>query len=415
MRWLPTAVLWLATRAWVLFLLLGPHSWVGGDVSYFAQSLQALGRQGLSQTLVEYPVPGVALLALPWLAVEAVGRPQWYAGLVVVLALATDAGFLVLLRGLPGGRRPAPVLCWLLAVPLLGATTYARFDLLPGVLVGVALLLLRSRPGLAGAAAALATGTKLWPALVLPALGAPRVRRSRFVTVLAGVGAVLAVGSLLAAGWSRLVSPLGFQAGRGLQIEAVLATPAMLAWAREPGRYAVGYSQHNAFEVSGPGVGLLLAGTDLLSVLLVLALLLLWWRAWASGGALRPETVGWLVLAAVTGFVVTSKVLSPQYLLWLLPAAAALLATAGPKRRTLSVWVGVLLVATGLTQLVFPVFYGQLVRPGQWSGPVVLLLAARNLLLVWLALSAWTAAWRRVGAQDQRGRALERHAPGPGR
>ena len=36
------ALAWLATRAALVWLLLGPHEWVGGDVAYFDMSLWSL-------------------------------------------------------------------------------------------------------------------------------------------------------------------------------------------------------------------------------------------------------------------------------------------------------------------------------------------------------------------------------------
>ena len=139
MRALGTTSAWLLTRILVLWLLVGRESWVTGDVAYFAQSLAAVPDAGLGRTLVEYPLPGVVLVALPWLLAEWSGLPGAYAALVAVFALAADAAFTVLLVPLRRRRRRRAALAvWLLAVPLLGATTYARFDLVPGILAGVA-------------------------------------------------------------------------------------------------------------------------------------------------------------------------------------------------------------------------------------------------------------------------------------
>lgn len=389
---LMTAVCWLATRALVLWLFLDRHSWVTGDVDYFAQSLTDLPETGLARTLVEYPLPGVVVVAFPWLVVEALGAPEAYAEAVLVLSLLADAAFTVLLGLFAGRGRRAAVTVWVLAVPLLGATAYARFDLVPGLLAGTGLLLLASHPRSAATAAALATGFKLWPALVLPALAAPSSTRRRFVAVVGVVGGALAGLSLALAGMERLLSPLGWQAERGLQVEAVAATLPMVGWALSPAPYEVRYGEHNAYEIIGPGAEGMLLASEALSLLVVPALLWLWFLTFRSGREVDLETVAWLALTAVSAFMVTSKVLSPQYLLWLLPLAAAAVALGGS--RALRVWAAVLLAATAATQLVFPELYGHLLVHDGLTGWAVLALVVRNLLMVWLLASAATHAVR---------------------
>lgn len=392
---------WLVTRGLVVWLFFDRHSWVTGDLAYFADSLGAVSEIGLAQTLVEYPLPGVLVIALPWLLVELAGAPQAYAETVLVLSMLADAAFLAMLLRFGGGRR-VPAVVWVLGVPLVGATAYARFDLVPGVLAGVSLLLLWRHPRVAAVAGAVATGLKLWPALVLPALAAPAASRRAVVRIVVGLGALLAGASLALAGWGRLLSPLTWQADRGLQIESVAATPAMLGWAATPDRYEVAFTRHNAFEIVGPATGSLATASELCSLLLVPLLLTLWVLAWRGGREIAPETVAWLALGAVGAFVVTSKVLSPQYLLWLLPLAAAATAVAGS--RALRVWTGLLLLAAAGTQLVFPELYAHLVVHGELTGVAVLVLAARNLLLV--GLTGWALARAVRGLREGRARRL---------
>ncbi len=393
-----TAALWLLTRGLTLWLFLGPEAWVTGDVGYFADSLRLVPQAGLGGTLVEYPLPAVGVLAVPWWLSGLTGGLVPYATLVTAAVLATDAAFTALLLELGGRRRGAAVVVWLLAVPALGATAYARFDLLPGVLVGVALLLAPAHPRVSATAATVATAVKLWPALVLPPLVAGARRRRDVLLRMLVVGTVLAAASLVAGGWDRLVSPLRYQADRGLQVESLAATPAMLGWWRRPDLWTVTYAPSHAYEVSGPGVGSLVRVTSVLGVALAVGLALLWWRALRPrsgvGAGVGMDAVVWTALAAVLGFVVSGKVLSPQYLLWLLPAAAAGLAVTSSTRPALVRWSALLLVATALTHLVFPVSYLGVVQPDPSTGRAVLLLAARNLLLVWLLVGAWRHAWR---------------------
>lgn len=401
------AWLWLVTRAGVIILLLTWERSVLGDVDYYARSLDGLADRGLADVLIEYPVPGVVLVALPWLVTELFGRPDYYATVLVAFALATDGAFLGLLRRAGRWGRPGTAWwgvslgewAWLLAVPLLGATAYARFDLLPGILCGCAILYSAHRPGVATALAAVATGLKYWPAPFLAALAVSRVARLRAIAVTAAVGGLLALGSASLAGWWRLVSPLVWQSDRGLQIESVAATPAMIGFAADPETFTTVFTEHNAFEVFGPSVAGLLTVGEIATAVLVLVLGWHWWRSWqvlSDRSRDGVDVVVWLCLAATTGYIVTSKVFSPQYLLWILPSAVAgLVVLRGDDSwRRLLRWTVLLLAATALTQLVFPLAYGPLIDHRPLTGAVVALLTVRNALMVWLAVVAFAEVRR---------------------
>lgn len=391
---LAAGLLWCCSRVLVLRMLFGTYSWVQGDLNYYRLSLDGLAGSGWARTMVEYPVPGICVLAVPWLVVNALGHPGAFTSVFVTMVLLLDAAYLLTLRVIAGAWRSWGPGAWMVGVPLLGATTYARFDLVPGVLLGLAVLLLGRRPGWAAGAAAFATGVKFWPAVVLPALAARLPPRWQVVRVVLATGGVLAALSLTLAGRSRLLSPFTWQAERGLNIESVPATPAMLGWSQHPGSFTISLGSHLAYEISGTGVPFLLHLTTVALAAYAVGLLLLWWRAWRLGTDLPVETVAWLCLAAVSGFVVTGKVLSPQYLLWLLPIAAAALVVARAPARPLVRWTLLLLLAAALTQLVFPVGYGMLLSAQPGTTATVLVLALRNLLLVWLSVAACRESWR---------------------
>jgi hypothetical protein len=245
---------------------------------------------------------------------------------------------------------------------------------------------------------------------VVPLLAVVRPRRPA-ASVLVGTGLALALVSVALGGWGRLFSPLTYQADRGLQIESVLATPAMLGWLSDPGRWTVAYAASRAYEVTGPGVATLLSLSSLLTVVYVVALAVAWWRLWVLRDRVRGATVLWVALAAVTGFVVVGKVLSPQYLLWLAPLAAAGLTVEDHRR--LRWWTAGLLVAMGLTQVVFPSNYGQITLLGDRAWLPVTALALRNALLVVLLGTAVAAVAAGLRRDAQRGIALERQPPGP--
>ncbi len=404
---------WGLSRLVLVVLLFSVERGSGSDLRYYAATLADLESQGIGGTLVEYPVPAVLVLAAPYALLALLGATAGYPLALVLAAVALDG---VLLRALlRRGRRegdagplgvPVAVWAWVVAVPALGAISYARFDLLPGVLVASALLSLAVAPRWSATYGVLATSAKYSPALVLPALAAPaRTRRRVLVTGLAA-GIAMAGLSIAVAGWDRTVSPLRYQGERGLQIESVAATPAMLRWAVDPAGHRVHFATSKAWEIEGPGVGALLTASAAVTALLAVVLVGLWVLAWVRlrDTAAAVPAVVWLALGAVAAFVVGGKVLSPQYLLWLLPAACAGLALVEDprERRLLSWWTAGLLVAAGMTHAIYPHGYTSLLFHSGWSLPMAVLLAVRNLLLVVLCVVALFGAARQVTRAPRR-------------
>ena len=122
------------------------------------------------------------------------------------------------------------------------------------MLAGGALLAARRRPGLTGALTGLGAAIKLWPALLIAAFLSYRPDRKPAGIAFVVVGFGLAAVSLLAGGWARLVSPLTWQSGRGLQIESIWATPLMVARAVRPAALGGGHlATSRRTRSSGPG------------------------------------------------------------------------------------------------------------------------------------------------------------------
>ena len=82
--------------------------------------------------------------------------------------LLVDAAFTALLWRGDGRRRGDAVNLWLWFVPAIGPLAYFRFDLVPAVLAGGAVLAAIRRPRLAGVLTALGAALKLWPVVMLP-------------------------------------------------------------------------------------------------------------------------------------------------------------------------------------------------------------------------------------------------------
>ncbi|MFD8566349.1 glycosyltransferase 87 family protein [Streptomyces sp. NPDC057694] len=360
---------WLATRAAMVLLL----AWDGlgtGGVAREAHGLYAHWYATLARgafpsgdPLWQYPPgAGPVLLApglLPWLT---------YFQAFVTLTLAADA--LITFALARGGREPRGAWLWVAGLPLLLHIPLARFDVQVTALAVLALLALPSRgrsPRTAGFLAALGTLVKVWPALTLLGVERGRSAKEAWTAAVASGAAMLLVLTL------AFDAPLSFlrgQSGRGVQIESLGGTALMIArrfgW---PGR--VRY-QYGAFEVVGPHVELVAAAALALTV--AAFGVLLWWRTRAREWS--EATPYDAALCAVLMFTVTSRVISPQYLVWLLGLTAVCLTS----RYTTQARVApLILAAAALSSLTYPVLYAD-VLAGTWTGCAVT--GARNALLL---------------------------------
>ena len=394
-------VSWLVTRTLSLLVLLAAERYITGDVFYYHRKLAALFDVGLGQTLNEYPTPVVWILLLPYGA-GAGTRTGYLAGFLVFM-LALDAVFTYALYRSAGRRHDRAVDFWVLFPPLVGALGYLRFDMLPAVLAGGALLAARIRPWVTGALTGLGAAIKLWPALLIPSFLAHKPDRRPAGIAFVVVGFGLAAVSLLAGGMTRLFSPLTWQSDRGLQIEAIWSIPLMAVRALRPDAWVVRISRYQAYEIFGPGVELWVGVSNVATVIGLAVLAVLFVRAFRAGGG-TPVAVAFLVLTTIAVMIVTNKTLSPQYLLWLGGPGAALLLLrhrATPAERPAIRHTAYALLALALlTHLVYPTLYNGLLGR---TGPAMLVIATivtavRNLGLLAFTGYVVTRAWRFLGA-----------------
>lgn len=380
--------LWAVAKYYSLVV----HVWKPNEYSdtyyYFLQAEQAAKGAGLAAMTPEYPTPAAALLMVPWWT----GGTDYdtYRWNFLVLVVAIDAAFALLLAVRTGA---GGLLAWTLFETLSGRLALLRFDVIPAILAATALLLiLQRRPNTASPFVVAGAAVKLWPVLLFPLALGERRHRLRALAIGAVSASLVIVASVLAAGSERLLSPLTYQRERGLQIESVPATAAMIRRLTDPA-YSIFWSQWNAYELEGPTVAAALQLADLAAIVALGVLIALFVRWFLTHTPL--DAAGHLALFAIAAFMATSKALSPQYVLWLAAPAAVLLGEAvdPPARHRVraaitTAWVAMLAV---LTAYVYPLRYDEILYAN--APRPVLALAARNVLLVgFAAWAAWCAA-----------------------
>ncbi|GAB3859690.1 hypothetical protein GCM10028801_21470 [Nocardioides maradonensis] len=390
---------WFFTRLVMVAVML-PFTDHGdlGDLRYYLHSFQAFhsggwegSGGGWQGTLSEYPIPAVLILGAPYAVMALLGLGSSTIYLWIAIMLGADALVMRILRR--SGSESAPVL-WLIAVPALGPLVYCRFDLLPGLFVGLSILASERAAKRAGLYAAIATALKYSPVLIVPGLAAARWSRKQVLVTVAVAGGALMALTWALGGTDRVMSPLRYQNDRGLQVESVWATITMLVRSIFPGRYYVYIAPSKSWEILGPGVGTSLFVSKVATAVMIVLLVWLWVRGWRAGQPATSRLV-WLSLCGIMAFIVSGKVLSPQYLAWLLPAAiigVALLS--GEERRHLRRWTIILIATCVVTHVVWPYAYTPLVHY-RWGTPIITaVLGVRNLLLMVLAGMAFAEGFR---------------------
>lgn len=356
-----------------------------GDVGHY----EDFGRRILDSEVpyddfyVEYPPLALPTFVLPALVTDDQALPDRFAskgyqrafklqmaafGLASLLLAAWVLARLERVRG-----EAALALGAIAVSPLvLGHVFLNRYDAWPALL-GVAALaaLLARRAALTGALVALGFAAKIYVAAVVPVTAVrlwrtegrtPLVRAAVAVALVAlacfGVFAVVAFGGIGFSYWT--------QARRQLQIESLGAS--FLLVADQLGLY-------EARIVAGAPGSIDLAGTvahvvATLSTLVQVAAILA--VAWLYGrGPESEERLVTAYVAAVVAFLIFAKVLSPQYLVWLVPLVPLV---GGWRGRAAT---ATLLAALGLTQVELQGYvHLTILDYAVWS------LVARNVLLV---------------------------------
>lgn len=387
-------VVWLLTRLVVVIVVpLAPF--VVNDVNYFATVITGQAEPGFPGTLREYPVPALWVLQIP--AILSGNEITAYGWWFVFLMLVVDGLFLFALHRL--GRSPRAVTAWLVAGVAIGPMLVLRFDLITGAAVAVALLVAVPRPRLAGALMVLATGIKLWPGVLVGLVGAATRRRAAYVVAAATTSVVLILAAGLTAGWDRLLTPLSYQTNRGLQVESLAAFPSMVLWALHVDGFAVDYPASLAFEITGPRVAVAGAVSTLASAVALA------WTLWTTAMLWRrtpsPDVVvaaAWALLSCVSLLVLSNKVFSPQYMVWLLPLVVVVLAvTRDQAARTCTYLI---LAAAVAAQALYPWLYTSVTehQPGVGNIVAVALVGVRLALVCAVAWIATRRTWQLVRA-----------------
>jgi hypothetical protein len=407
---LGSALFALVRAAQIAWVELG----TGNDVNLYLRyaKLWGGGRAPYADFHPEYPAGALPVFVVPWLFGGAKDyKPAFaaemalfdLAALLMVIAFAHRARIqsgLTASWGALGLATAGYLACTTALFPVL----YSRFDLVPGALVLAALFVSYVRPLAIGSAFAgalligIAGGVKLWPLALVPlwlAMGYRRgALRGAFASAVGvGLGLFVTFAPFMPRAGFSLLNFLKYHAARGIQIESTWSTLA-LSLGRMGLIEATPVHDFGAFHVAGPVPSMLAKASTVLLLLLALAPQALAARRTLGTDADKAGHAAlWATLGTTLGFVIGGKVLSPQFMLWVVPLLALLLALDTSSARTRSfLWVAAL-AAMVLTTVVYPYWSKALEAREDGQGTALLFVGTRNVLLVLIyAYVTWRAA-----------------------
>jgi uncharacterized membrane protein YuzA (DUF378 family) len=399
-RWRATAAALVCALHLALFVpTIG--DWSSILINDFAPQAQAIrgGDQPYRDQRIEYPPLSVPILIAP---IYVDDSAQGFVDGFMWEMLIFDLGIVVLIAlALPGETKRVLSAIGIYTVGLVilsgvvldrslidyGPLALQRFDLVPTLFV-LAAVLARDRGRSATWAALLSVGAavKVFPLFLCPALlrGERNLRRvivAGAIPLLLGAGAVIVTGD-------EFGSAISYHTERTLQVESLGASAFEVAHVLGASGISTAVG-HGGFEISASGA------TAARWILVVIG----------AAGYLWLVSAGWrskasnlqLVTALLAALVVFAPVLSPQFLLWLLPISAC---AYGLGRENL-----VLLIAILFTQIGLQNYDGVDALSGSFVWPM----AARNVyLLLYLGLVA--APILRAGQRPAEARPAQAYA-----
>lgn len=397
---------WVLTRGFVLILavaMMFHHDWkhVFDDLNVYAGwgVDLAAGQVPADDPMWQYP----PLAAFVFAGVGLIGSEPW---LFTLLFVAVDAAIgLLLTRDAARRDQWSGLAVWLAAPVLLGPILYGRYDSVP-TLAALAGLLAIGTPVVAGAILAIGGGLKVWPAVMALALS----QRGWFNGALGAVSAAAVI--VLSATWAFpgvIGGFLGNGGERGLQTESVAALP--FVWARLfVGEQGVPESfRYGSSEIDLPVADAIAPWLIVLTALGLLVLILL-----RALGRLDHAPVADIAFVAILWLMVTSRVLSPQFNIWLVGMAALVWAAGSARMRRATIPVAVTAIAA---QALYPFSYIDIIEGGfigtAWHTVRIVALVCAMVLAVRALYPQRPPAGSHSAQETNSGTPTERAMPGP--
>ena len=386
---LPALAVALAALVWAIPLQIGVYAdAVISDIPVYERAYDAISGGGVpyADFSLEYPPLAAGLF---WLAGALPGPYGVTFSILMLLCLcATVVGVVALARATGLDRRRQTVAAVLVAVSplLIGNLVETRFDMaLAAFLVWILWAAATERWRLAWTLLAAATLLKLVPLVLLPVLILWQAHRDRARRAWAGaIGALAAVAVVIAP--FAIMSPSGtwdivrYHLDRPLQVESLGSAYLLGLHALADVRVTIEDSYGSqGLEGTGPAVIAAISTAVLIVLLIAIA-----WTFWLGLHRSRHPGDARLFVAAaaatMVAMLVCGKVLSPQFMVWLLPVGFVVAGRFGAATAVVTA------AAMLLTLAYFPRHYWDLIA---LQDVPIAVLVLRDSVLIALLACAW--------------------------
>jgi uncharacterized membrane protein len=330
----------------LIFILVWQALPTADDVGiYFRYARRMLnGELPYRDFLVEYPPVSLPFFLMPALAAQLFGnlslgfyQPLFYVQNGLVTSVTLWLVYKLLLKLQPDLTFRA--LIWRLGSYVLGAILislylFQRYDIGATLFTfGAIYLFLHNRPGWAGSVLALATACKLFPAIILPLFliyywhnDLSRVRTiARHIAAFAITGLVTTLPFFLLSP-SGFLKFLSYHGDRGIEVETIFASVIVFAHYLDfvPALVMI---EAASVGLASPWSRPLATLSTLLTLAGLAALYVYFWRIQLRTTSHEPRAktlssssiIIYQSSIVILWFIIANKVISPQYMVWLLP------------------------------------------------------------------------------------------------
>jgi uncharacterized membrane protein len=342
----------------------------------------------------EYPPFSLVFFILPRLATSTYEIYSVFYQLEVLIFDLIGL-FLVYLIARRLGKAPWKLMTiYTIGILAIGPIIANQFDIFPAVMTLAAIYFFwLGKHKTSWVFLALGTVTKIYPAVIAPIFLIYYLKNRQYRQMISGLIVFAAIClavviPFLIFGSESIINLINYHSQRGIQLESTYS--ALLLLANKLGLLQVHWVfSYGSVNLTGP---LADAFAKASTYIMGLALIIAYWFIWKQmkPGKSQFTRIGAYSLLVIVVLLVTSKVLSPQYLIWLIPFLPLLF---GDWRN----YIIALFAVIGLfTYFIFPVTYKALEYFA--AGPVFLLVI-RDTLLILLAVLIGIAL-KRMKASD---------------